>query len=937
MTPPPSKPSDDRALTREAAAALNAAAARRLGSEGAAPIAIVAGDGEAVSVTAFGLAAIGATDRADFQTKFLSGEGPAARRLRRLAATLSPEAPPRLERLPRLGFSTSINVRCVRVAAGDGATFLVLAADERAPSAPRAAIGAARRATAPVAHADAGARTRFLWSLDKDGRFGDLDAALVGALGAAAPAPGEPIEAVSRRAHIANADALIEATGRRETFSGLRILWRTEATGAALPVTLSAAPLFDHARAFAGFRGFGSLGGAIATALAPPADAEPDEVPAEDRGENFDAAAPGPAAPADAEPTHVASAAATIEPAEPEAAGAPQGEPQAAAPSQGPNEPQAAAPPEEATAPETPVAPVETPPAQERSAEIFVLRQGHSAPAKIVPIRPGAFDALKASESETAGDDSVELTNAEREAFREIARALVGRAPARQERPPGETDPPANADPAAPSERPPRGADAGQPAPRDALTLLDRLPIGVLVARDAEPLYVNQPLLSLLGYRDLDHFAASDGLAAMFPAYGRPAPRGHDSAFAIVAADGSALQVEGRAQAIDWDGAPATLLMLRKAEGLRAGDPGASGSETQADAAADGVAGDLSEMLALAADGAVVLDAVGRIQAFNASAERLFGYPAREVTGESVLMLLAPPSHPAATAELDSRSRANDGSPMAPPLPVVGRTRDGAPLDLALTLARIGAVDTPHFCALFRDMRRERETERRLAAARDAALAASAAKTELLAHVSHEIRTPLHAILGFAEVMMEERFGPIGNDRYRDYLKDIHASGRHVMSLADDLLDLSKIESGKLELAFTPVDANSLIRDCVSLMQPQAARERIIMRVSLYDRLPKVMVDERSLKQIMLNLMSNAVKFNEPGGQVIVSTALDAAGQAIIRVRDTGVGMNENEVGVALEPFGQVGRGGRKGGVGLGLPLTKALVEANGAEFSIKS
>jgi signal transduction histidine kinase len=222
-------------------------------------------------------------------------------------------------------------------------------------------------------------------------------------------------------------------------------------------------------------------------------------------------------------------------------------------------------------------------------------------------------------------------------------------------------------------------------------------------------------------------------------------------------------------------------------------------------------------------------------------------------------------------------------------------------------------------------------------AARDAALAASAAKTDFLAQVSHEIRTPLHAILGFAEVMMEERFGPIGNERYRDYLKDIHTSGKHVSSLADDLLDLTKIEAGKLELDFAPVDANSLIRECVSLMHPQASRERIIMRVSLYDRLPLVMVDERSLKQIMLNLISNAVKYNEPGGQVIVSTALDASGQAVIRVRDTGVGMSENEVGLALEPFGQGGRAGRKGGAGLGLPLTKALVEANKAELSIKS
>ena len=97
------------------------------------------------------------------------------------------------------------------------------------------------------------------------------------------------------------------------------------------------------------------------------------------------------------------------------------------------------------------------------------------------------------------------------------------------------------------------------------------------------------------------------------------------------------------------------------------------------------------------------------------------------------------------------------------------------------------------------------------------------------------MRTPLHAILGFAEVMMEERFGPIGNDRYKDYVKDIHASAKHVMSLANDLLDLSKIEAGKLELEFAPVDANRIIRECVSLMQPQAAQERIIMRLSLFD------------------------------------------------------------------------------------------------------
>ena len=541
----------------------------------------------------------------------------------------------------------------------------------------------------------------------------------------------------------------------------------------------------------------------------------------------------------------------------------------------------------------------------------------------------------------------MELSRSERDAFREIARALVGRPQAlRQD---GEIEPVA---PAAVADEKPDVAfrPAASPAPlhqgqgqgvdetawRNALGLLDRLPVGLLVARDARALYLNRTLLDLLGYHDPEHFESSDGLAMMF--------RGHDpqsvsvedrSALSIVKSDGHALSVEGHAQAVLWDGAPATLFSLRpsteaelerKLRQARRETPAQIGS-----------AGDLQEMLDRATDGAVILDAAGRILSFNKSAERLFGYEQREVVGESVLMLLAPQSHPEATARLDRLSSADETPEPERLLGVIGRDRDGEALTLALTLARIGSPEAFSYCALIRDMGREREAEGRLAAARDAALAASAAKTDFLAQVSHEIRTPLHAILGFAEVMMEERFGPIGNDRYRDYLKDIHTSGQHVMSLADDLLDLSKIESGKLELAFAPVDANSLIRECVSLMQPQAARERVILRVSLFERLPRVMVDERSLKQVMLNLMSNAVKFNEPGGQVIVSTAVDAGGQAVIRVRDTGVGMSESEVGRALEPFGQIGRAGRKGGVGLGLPLTKALVEANKAEFSIKS
>src|SRR5262249_4911293 len=203
----------------------------------------------------------------------------------------------------------------------------------------------------------------------------------------------------------------------------------------------------------------------------------------------------------------------------------------------------------------------------------------------------------------------------------------------------------------------------------------------------------------------------------------------------------------------------------------------------------------------------------------------------------------------------------------------------------------------------------------------------------------HEIRNPLNAIIGFSEVMIEERFGPIGNDRYRQYLKDIHASGAHIMSLVNDLLDLSKIEAGKLELTFTRVALNELVQQCVALMQPQANRERIIIRSSLAPRLPQVSADARSLRQIVLNLLSNSIKFTGAGGQVVVAPARTAAGEVVRRVRDTGIGMSEKDIATALEPFRQVATMTRASatGTGLGLPLTEALAEANRAQFRIDS
>jgi PAS domain S-box-containing protein len=351
-------------------------------------------------------------------------------------------------------------------------------------------------------------------------------------------------------------------------------------------------------------------------------------------------------------------------------------------------------------------------------------------------------------------------------------------------------------------------------------------------------------------------------------------------------------------------------------------------------------ADELTAILDTATDGIALIDAQGRILALNRSAEALFGYDQGAVQNEPFSMLLAPESHAKLRQYFEGLQSGGVASLLNDGREVLGKARQGGTIPLFLTLGRVGVASASQpqkFCALLRDMTHWKKVEDELNAARKEAERASAAKSDFLAKVSHEIRTPLNAIIGFAEVIMEERFGAIGNDRYRDYLKDIHSSGAHVMSLVNDLLDLSKIEAGRMDLDFVAVDTNKIITECVGLMQPQANRERIIMRLALSASLPKILADERALKQIVLNLLSNAVKFNEPGGQVIVATAIADDGQAVIRIRDTGIGMSDDDIKTALEPFRQLATARQTAGTGLGLPLTKAMVEANRASFTIKS
>jgi PAS domain S-box-containing protein len=342
---------------------------------------------------------------------------------------------------------------------------------------------------------------------------------------------------------------------------------------------------------------------------------------------------------------------------------------------------------------------------------------------------------------------------------------------------------------------------------------------------------------------------------------------------------------------------------------------------------------ELRSILEAMSDGVVLIDRQGTILSASRGAQALLGSGSHALAGRTITELLSPESTGAlhdylADVLADGRSDKHGRE-------VIGREREGRPIALSVTIAAV-ADGKEKLCVAFRDITQWKETERALVEARQRAETASSAKSDFLAKISHEIRTPLNSIIGFSEVMLAEQFGRIGNERYREYLKDIHASGGHLLSLINDLLDLSKIEAGKLELAFTGVALNDLMAQCVATMAPQANRGRIIIRTALAPALPAVLADARSVRQIVLNLLSNSLKFTPPGGQVIVSTASNGEAEVVLRVRDTGVGMSEQDIVTALEPFQQLATSPR-GGTGLGLPLTKAMAEANRAKFQLTS
>jgi signal transduction histidine kinase len=337
-------------------------------------------------------------------------------------------------------------------------------------------------------------------------------------------------------------------------------------------------------------------------------------------------------------------------------------------------------------------------------------------------------------------------------------------------------------------------------------------------------------------------------------------------------------------------------------------------------------------------DGIAVFDRTLRLVEWNRRYLEIFTYPPGHLrAGISLEELLRFDSRHGifggelterAIAELLAKARLID------PTPQEFQTRSGQILELT----RSPVPDGGHVVSI-RDITAYRRAEHQAMAARDQAEVANRAKSEFLANMSHELRTPLNAILGFSEVMMSEMFGPLGHGHYRQYAGDIHESGQHLLSLINDILDLSKIEAGRLSLMEEEVDPVEIAKAVLRLVAGRAENAGLQVEFSADGDIARYRLDPRAMKQVLLNLISNAIKFTPAGGQIAVRLSVTTAYELAYQISDTGIGIAAGDIQRVMAPFGQVDShlSRKHPGTGLGLPISHALTMMHGGALRLDS
>ena len=819
---------------------------------------------------------------------------------------------------------------------------------------------------------DAAAKpVRFVWRIDPQGRFSDLSPDFAAAVGPnAADIIDRRFSDVAKVFGFDRDNQISDLLRRRDTWSGKTVSWPVQGTSLSVPVDLAALPIYSRTREFEGFRGFGIVRVGDAHEDPEAIGLSLTDVPHELHGADAQA-------PADATPGRQEGVPDLLPdvPEEIKAESSPAAEESTETPVADGDDPFRG---------ETPALRIVRPFGRRQNDKVIDLDQRRSRTREVLSngeqqaFREIGERLAKSFGKDAGGEGTGKPTGQESQADR-VAQAEPEPAKETPAAGPPEEAKPAERSPAAPAEEEPVAAESpggwqdGQarattPIPSAFATIgaasaparlspdiIDDLPVALLLHDGHDVHHANAEFFGLTGYADLAALVEAGGLANLFAAQdiGEGMSAGAlPGTLQLVRADGGEVPVHARLQSVQWNDKRALMLSLMPAQSSGMDDAAAMPPQGGDDSRSDGgpAAGDAARVAALkieveelrsiletATDGVVILGEQGDIRSMNRSASALFDYDESEIRSQPFAKLFAHESQRAVMDYLNGLSEHGVASVLNDGREVIGREASGGFLPLFMTIGRL--TGSNGYCAVMRDITQWKRTEEELRAAKFAAEQANSHKSEFLARVSHEIRTPLNAIIGFSDMMAEQRFGPIGSPRYLEYAHDIGRSGKHVLDIVNDLLDISKIEAGEMDISFAAVALNDTIAEAVSLLQPQANSQRVIIRTSLSSSVPEIVADQRSIKQIALNLLSNAIRFTPAGGQIVVSTAYETNGSVVLRIRDTGVGMSQGELEQAMKPFRQI-RGSsrpRGDGTGLGLPLTKAMVEANRAQFEIRS
>jgi cell cycle sensor histidine kinase DivJ len=336
-------------------------------------------------------------------------------------------------------------------------------------------------------------------------------------------------------------------------------------------------------------------------------------------------------------------------------------------------------------------------------------------------------------------------------------------------------------------------------------------------------------------------------------------------------------------------------------------------------------------------------DEKGRVVFASLGAQQLFGEPAQKIIGDGLFERVHVADRPAYLTAL-SRCHA-DSEPIAVEFRV-RRAGAAGPARYVWVEMRCRpmrpqdttAVERPSIVAVTRDVSDRKAQEAELTRTRDEAVSASRAKTQFLANMSHELRTPLNAVIGFSEILNRELFGALGEARYRDYARLIHESGEHLLNVVNDILDMSKIEAGKFKIVKEPFEVASLVKSCCDLMRHTAEQRSLSLIVDVAPGIPELPADKRACKQMLLNVISNAIKFTDPGGWVRVSARVEGESVELV-VADNGIGIAEADLPKLGNPFVQANNSYDRSydGAGLGLSVVKGLARLHGGQLELAS